>query len=231
MEQNVPPIDLQTRIFTLFAKKSKFVINLFHFLYFAGLVILLVLTYLGINNQRSSLVYEIGRHCGQAALTLLGVVVLPGILGRLKIEIKITRTITLFRRQLGITVFLLALAHYTLVRLVPILSGYMSLQIPYPNLFENFGAIALFLLFLLFLTSNDIGKKKLGIWWTILHRFVYLIIWVLVLHTGLQKISVWTIGIFIVGVLEIVSWVIYFLRKKPSVPTASPSVIKTTSTQ
>lgn len=53
----------------------------------------------------------------------------------------------------------------------------------------------------------------IGKWWTYLHRFIYVAIWILVLHVGLQKISIWTLGIFTVGALEVTSWVYYFLNK------------------
>lgn len=206
--------DLQTIIFTWFAKNSRLIISLFHFGYYLGLVILVGLGYLETRDAYYSTIYELGRHFGQASIFLLGVVVLPGILGRLKIEIKITRVITLFRRQIGITVFLLALSHYLLIRFVPILMGNVKFQIISPVLFENFGALALFIIFFMFVTSNDNSRKKLGRWWTVLHRFVYVGVWLLVLHTGFNKISIWTLGIFVVGVLEVISWVYYFLRNK-----------------
>lgn len=214
MDQNLPQQDLQTKIFTWFAKNSRLFIRLFHFGYYLGLVVLALLAYLEMQDKYYSMVYGLGKNLGQAALLLLGVVVLPGILGRFKIEIRLTRIITLFRRQIGITVFLLALSHYLLIRFVPILIGNVKFQIISPVLFENFGALALFILFFMFVTSNDNSRKKLGRWWTVLHRFVYVAVWLLVLHTGLQKVSVWTLGIFVVGLLEVISWVYYFLRNK-----------------
>ncbi len=212
--------DFQTVIFTWFAKNSRLIISIFHYAYYFGLVILVGLAYLEMQDNYFSQIYEIGKFFGQSALLLLGIVVLPGILGRFRIEIKLTRIITLLRRQLGITVFLLAFSHYSLIKLVPTLSGVIKFEIPYPALFENLGALALFVLFLLFVTSNNASKKILGVWWTVLHRFVYLAIWILVLHVGLQEVSIWALGIFTVGTLEIVSWVYYFLNK-PTAGTAS----------
>ena len=158
----------------------------------------------------------LGKKFGQLSLLLLGLVVTPGILGRFGIEIKLTRIITLFRRQLGITVFLLAFTHYHFVRGLPRLQGVIPFKLPLP-LFETVGMLALFILFLLFLTSNNFSKKKLGKWWKILHRFVYLAIWSLVFHTGLQRISIWTFFIFTFAVLEILSFVYSWSKTKTSV--------------
>jgi DMSO/TMAO reductase YedYZ heme-binding membrane subunit len=67
----------------------------------------------------------------------------------------------------------------------------------------------------MFLTSNDLSKKAMGKLWKKLHRFVYLVLWLLVLHTALQRISIWTFLIAFVAILEIASWV-YHLSKKSS---------------
>lgn len=207
--------DWQTKIFEIFARRSSRIVSLFHIFYYVLVFFIVVLAYLEFtNSELSPSIYSLGKHFGQAAITLLGIVVLPGILGRFKVEIRLTRIITLFRRQLGITVFLLGFSHYLLIRFVPTLAGLYKFEFPYPILFENFGAAALFILFWLFITSNNQSVKKLGSWWKGLHRFVYVAIWLLVLHTGLQKISIWSVGIFAVAVLEIVSLVYDFLKKR-----------------
>lgn len=206
--------DWQTNVFEVFAKNSRLIISLFHIGYWLGLVFLVGFSFLETQEQWYPLIYKLGRFLGRASLVLLGIVVLPGILGRFRVEIRLTRIITLLRRQLGIAVFLLAIAHYVLVRLVPTLIGIFKLEIPYPTLYENLGAVALFVMFWMFITSNNLSQKKLGKWWKFLHRFVYVAIWALVLHTGLQKISIWTLGIAIVGVLEVISWIYYLFSKK-----------------
>src|SRR3989344_1026271 len=206
----------QTEFYRQLAQKSPQIIKNFKYVYGAILGVLILGGYFIFTSHPLSITFmtTIGKNLGRVALVLLGIVVLPGILGRFQIEIPITRIITLFRRQLGITVFLLAFTHYQLVRGILIL----SVQIPlFPRpLFEMLGTLSLFLLFFMFLTSNNFSVKKLGRWWKRLHRIVYLIIWLLVLHTGLQRISVWSIFIFIFATAEIVSWVYFFIRQKVS---------------
>jgi DMSO/TMAO reductase YedYZ heme-binding membrane subunit len=66
----------------------------------------------------------------------------------------------------------------------------------------------------MFLTSNNLSVKRLGKWWKRLHRVVYIVVWLLVLHTGLQRISVWTYFIGVFAVLEIGSLIYNYLKKK-----------------
>ena len=164
------------------------------------------------SNRVDQFFYTIGVYFGRTAVLLLGIVVLPGILGRLAIDIKITRIITLFRRQLGILVFVLAFCHYQLVRGISIYTGQIPLS-PRP-IFEVMGTSALFLLFLLFLTSNNFSVKKLGSWWKRLHRLIYIAVWILVLHTGLQRISIWSLFIGIFAFFEIISLISDYFRRR-----------------
>lgn len=206
--------DKQTRIFEAFARSSPKIISMFHVFYYLFIAFVFVLVYLEYSNRNVDLAYSFGKNFGRAALLMLGLVVFPGILGRLRVEIKLTRIITLFRRQLGITVFLLALSHFLLVHFVLVLIGVVDGAIPYVELFKNFGLIALSILFFMFLTSNNFSVKNLGKWWKILHRFVYVAMFALVFHTALQEISVWSLFIFAFLSLEFISWIVYFLRKR-----------------
>lgn len=148
--------------------------------------------------------YDIGVWSGRAVVTILALVLTPGIFGRFGIQIKVTRVITFYRRQLGITTFLLAFTHGMLVRWV----GRIALG-QYPlaaaPLFELFGTLALSLMFFLFVTSNDASVKRLGLWWKRFHRLVYVIVWLILFHTILQRVSVWSVTIGVVAILEVVS--------------------------
>jgi len=211
MEKNVK--NWQEKIFTATARKSPQIIPIFKYLYVA--IILFVIfganSYIKKGDIDQSF-YTIGVFFGRTALTLLGIVVLPGILGRFAVEIKLTRIITLFRRQLGILVFVLAFSHYQLVRGISIYTGQIPL-LPRP-VFEVLGTSALFLMFFMFVTSNNFSQKQLGKNWKRLHRVVYLILWLLVLHTGLQRISIWSVFILTFAILELASLIYDYLKKK-----------------
>ncbi|MCR4324641.1 MAG: ferric reductase-like transmembrane domain-containing protein [Candidatus Curtissbacteria bacterium] len=208
----------QDRFYIAVAKKSPSVIPLFKYLY---LVILFISVGLGTYFEKSvgpyfQTFYDLGRTMGQAAIILLGIVVLPGILGRFGIEIRITRIITVFRRQLGILVFILAFSHFYLVRFMPWVTGLFPFWTVW-QLFEYLGAAALSLLFVMFLTSNNYSMRTLGRWWKRTHRIVYVVLWLLVLHTGLQRISIWSVFIFIFAALEVAS-LLYARFKSKSQP-------------
>ncbi len=213
---------IQDQIFVYFAKKSLQIIAGFKYLWAAIILFLFVGGFFTITNSNlQPLFYALGKKSGQAAITLLGIVVIPGILGRFGIEIKVTRIITLFRRQLGITVFLLALTHYSLVRLLLWFSGALTFKLPLSAL-ESMGTFAFYIFFLMFFTSNNFSVKRLGRWWKRLHRFVYVALWLLVLHTGLQRISIWSVGIFTVATLEVASLIYSYFKKKLAKPMSTP---------
>src|SRR3989344_4257887 len=93
--------DWQTDFYEKAARKSPQIIPLFKYLYFAVIFFLIFGANAYIKKGGvDQFFYTNGLYFGRTALTLLGIVVLPGILGRVGIEIKITRIITLFRRQL-----------------------------------------------------------------------------------------------------------------------------------
>ena len=149
---------------------------------------------------------------GRAAVTILALVLIPGIFGRLRIQIKVTRVITFYRRQLGITTFLLAFTHGMLLRIVArfALGWYPLSRAP---LYEFFGTLALSLLFLLFITSNDASVRRLGTWWKRLHRTAYIIVLFILFHTVLQRVSVWSIMMSVVATLEAISFGYVIFRK------------------
>lgn len=159
---------------------------------------------------------DAGVWMGRAAVSLLAIVLLPGILGRFGVQIKVTRVITFYRRQLGITTFLLAFSHGMLVRVIRRLAA-GEFPLAARPLFELFGTLALSLLFFLFITSNDVSVKRLGPWWKRLHRLVYVIVWLVLFHTILQRVSVWSMMIGVIAVLELVSLGYDYFVKRVSI--------------
>lgn len=196
---------LQEKVFQTAAKEKQSIWRFFLVVYMAILTTLVWGSVVIVSSLPSqSLVYTIGVWSGRAALTLLALVLVPGMLGRFGIQIKVTRVITFYRRELGITTFLLAFTHGMLVRNVArFVHGWYPINLA--PVFELFGSLALSLLFLLFATSNDASVKRLGPWWKRLHRLVYIIVLLILFHTLLQRVSVWSVVIGIVTILEFVS--------------------------
>lgn len=204
----------QVKIYRFIATKTGLVKQLF-FLGYVFIVLFLLLSSYLISTQSvlEPIIYGIGKKFGQLSLLILALIVTPGILGRFRLEIPVSRIITAYRRQLGITTFLLAFSHASIVRILPKLLGIIPI---FPLLvFETLGQFALLILFFMFLTSNNFSVKKLGKNWKRLHRFVYVVLWLLVLHTGLQRISIWSVLIFGFAAVEIISSVYdYWMKQK-----------------
>lgn len=197
--------DLQEQIFQIAAQKKQRIWLFFWVVYIA---ILTILTWGSVviifDLPSAAFVYATGVWSGKFAVTMLAVVLIPGILGRSGIQIKATRAITFYRRQLGITTFLLALTHGMLVRNVARLAhGWYPINLA--PVFELFGSLALSVLFLLFITSNDASVKRMGPWWKRLHRLVYIVVLFILFHTLLQRVSVWSVLTGIVAILEFAS--------------------------
>lgn len=196
---------LQGKIFQVAAKEKPIFYRSFLIVYTIILTMLVMGSVAIVRNSSSSLwFYTAGVWSGRAAVTMLALVLIPGILGRFGIQIKVTRVVTFYRRQLGITTFLLSFTHGMLVRIVGrfLLGRYPMSRAP---LFELFGTLALSLLFFLFITSSDWSVSRLGPWWKRLHRLVYIIVWLILFHTILQRVSMWSVMIGAVAVLELVS--------------------------
>lgn len=210
------PVSWQLKIFTWTIRNKRYIFWLIRINYVFILGILLLSTYAAFTKSSAyfSFYYDWAIRFARMAIVLLGVAVLPGILGRFGIKWQATRIITFFRRQVGISVFLLAFTHYSIVRLLPVLSGQVPFQFPY-SLFEMFGFFAFCILALMYVTSNNLSMAKLGPWWKKLHRLVYVVLWLLVFHTALQRISIWSVMIFVFALAETVSLVyMYFKNKK-----------------
>lgn len=134
------------------------------------------------------------RAFGAAAFTLLHVILAIGPCCRIN-----PRLLPLLynRRHLGVTCFLLGLVHALLVLLYyhsagpvnPVLSIFVSS--PYDGgfswlPFQPFGAVALFILFLMAATSHDFWLRNLSApVWKALHMFVYVAYALLVAHVAL----------------------------------------------
>ncbi len=127
-----------------------------------------------------------GAFMGKFAIYVFWLIALAGILQRFKVRgflKKVQNVLLPNRRQLGILMFLLAFTHYMWNKGFSIILSGPPASMP---LFQVFGFIALVLSFPLLITSNNYSVKKLGKFWKVLHRLVYPIMFLLVLHTAMQ---------------------------------------------
>jgi len=193
----------QEQSFSWFAENKSLVLLVTNVLYIVLIGISLISTYSIYNDQEIYNFFAINRAWfGRAALSVLLLVLTPGILGRFGIEIRVSRIITLYRRRLGILVFLLAFTHFFLVGL-PKLVGIEPITV---LLFQIFGFAALTILFFMFSTSNSFSLKRLGKRWKWLHRLIYIALLFILLHIAFQRVSLWSISATIFLVLEITSF-------------------------
>lgn len=189
-----------------FTQNKGKIINVFKIFYFLLVVVMVVGgSAIYYKNESHLFFYNLGLYSGRATLVVFVITLLPGIARRFNIRTSLTTILMLFRRYLGISVYLLALLHAVLVRLVSRLTGEISASVPYP-LFELLGIAALNLLFVMFLTSNDLSVARLGLWWKRIHSLTYVIAWLVFGHVALQNpTSIWSILIGVTAVLEIFS--------------------------
>lgn len=187
-------------VFAQSVKNRKLIIRSFLVLY--GLIILLLIIggrsvyYL---DDNSSFFFRLAPDLGRTSLVIFSVVLIPGIARRYGIKHKLIFPVMIYRRSLGITMFLLALTHASFLSLIPLAaSGFSPLIFP---LFQWFGIFSLFFLSFLFITSNDFSVSKLGIWWHWIHKLIYLVMFLILFHVGLQRISFWTwlLGLIVFG--------------------------------
>ena len=200
------------RLFHVIVQKKKAVIYTFYFFWLVIVFVLLITARSVFQDDLSSYVfwYEWAVVSGKSALILFVFVLLPGICNRIRVRHKILAILRIFRRHLGITMFLLATFHGLTVSILPNIKAGPPFVFA---LFEIFGSVSLFLLFLLFATSNDISEKFLGIWWFRLHRLVYFTMWFILFHVSLQRLSFWTVLAGLLVVAEM-STIIYSHLKK-----------------
>ena len=152
----------------------------------------------------------LGNYLGRTALILFAITLTPGIFRRMvwfthqNIVTKFVQYVSRYRAKFGISTYLFALSHFIFVRVFPFWPNVF--RHPFA-IFEWFGVFALLLLTPMFLTSNKYSYKKLGKNWKKLHKVVYIIIWLVFLHVGLQGTWYLTLIILVVGILEIVSFI------------------------
>jgi sulfoxide reductase heme-binding subunit YedZ len=165
---------------------------------------------------QTRLLFPFGSLMGVISIVFFWFITIPGILRRFGVQgfLKNVQIILMTnRRQLGILMFLFALAHYFWLRAF----NYLQFGFPDPQnirLFERFGFFSLALTLPLFLTSNDWAKKKMKKWWQILHYLSYPAMLLIIFHTALQRSYLYATITTIIILIQVFSWLVFF-NKKP----------------
>lgn len=156
--------------------------------------------------------YNLAIKLGQIAILVYVLTTIPGITRRFGLQHRLIQILMIFRRHLGITMFLLVTIHFMWVKGIDIF--FKQLIIIPPPLFQLMGTGAFMLLFFMFLTSNDFSVKRLGKWWNRIHSATYIIVWLIFLHVALQRLSIWSVLIGIDGIVQVSSWGFYWWKRK-----------------
>lgn len=202
---------LTEAVFSFSVSKRKIILWFFLILYaFLTTIILFALT-TAITGGNYLFIYPQAILSGKISLVVFCLVMIPGIARRFGIRSKLVFPLMMYRRYLGISMFLLAMFHAIVVRM----ASFLEEGLPFKNLmwFEISGLAALFFLFFMFITSNDYAVKHLRYWWNRLHKLIYFIMWLILFHVGLQRVSVWSLLLGVTVLIQSVS-LIYAFRKK-----------------
>lgn len=182
---------------------------------------------------------DLGSKLGVAALSLYVATLLPSIITRLQWYPLVTQpfaSILLpFRRHFGNMMFIAAWLHMSLTTTLPQLvnNGFDTSKIEL-LLFQWMGQIAWWLLFPLWITSNDLSQRFMGKWWKRIHKLTYIAMFFIFLHVALLQEGL-VIVIGSVVVLEVLSWIAVRKRSRlasgvavsqPPVSTADPQAVK-----
>lgn len=164
-----------------------------------------------------SIWHKLGEKAGQFSAIAFIFSIIPGVLKRFSAKgflQQLQLVLMTFRRQVGITMYVLGVLHYGWLKLLPnLIQDYGSLVAV--NTFELLGTITLLLATPLFITSNDFSIKIMGKYWKKLQSLVYPMIWILAGHLVFQnKIKPLSIILIILGILEIISFVKVAKKRK-----------------
>jgi DMSO/TMAO reductase YedYZ heme-binding membrane subunit len=157
-----------------------------------------------------SMLYEIGSKFGTLAVILYTATLIPGILKRLQVLPQFASVGRLYRRQVGITMFLSALVHYSFTTMFPFVIGG---QMPVFDVAKTAGFFSLLTLLLLFVTSNDLAERGLGKIWIWLQRLTYVALILIFIHVAFMEVK-WAVVLGVTAFFEILSWVVFLRRAK-----------------
>lgn len=164
----------------------------FCYLFWIVYVLLVIIILLSFGNPS---IARLSNAFGKLAVLTYILTLIPGVAKRFGLNFYIVSIILLYRRQIGILMFLLALTHM-------ILSGMFLSSQP----FVIVGTIAMFILFLLFITSNNFCVKVLSKNWHTLQQLTYVAMFFIFLHLILVRFSWSGLLLLIVMIAELFSF-------------------------
>lgn len=192
--------------------QQKTLINWLFLVFEAGLLVCEVIAAWAFLTQNDLYMWwwMLGGKFGILSVCLYILTLLPGIMTRLKLLPAVSSSLMLFRRHLGISMFLSAFVHSSLTTSLPILGLGLPLRFTDHQLL-GMGSIAV--LFPLWLTSNDLSKKYLGTKWKLLHKLTYLALALIFAHVALVSLKI-AVVLAAVGAAEMLSWLVYWQNRR-----------------
>jgi sulfoxide reductase heme-binding subunit YedZ len=174
--------------------------------WYAGLIAWFTFFLISLNLLTMNQWLWFGRQAATVAIVVFWLTLMPGILKRLKIAgplLPLRTLMMLYRRQMGITMYVFASTHLVWSRFWPIfiLGGHLWQF----STFELMGVTAFLLLTPVFITSNEWSVRTMGHWWRTVHALVYIVVWVLFLHISLQTTGWRSLGTLAVASIELFS--------------------------
>lgn len=164
---------------------------------------------------------DLGKLAATTSIVSFWLSLLPGIMKRLGVNkppiAMFSRTaLMLFRREIGVNMYIFAAVHYGWSRILPVLAVGGNLLDVSP--FETMGFLSFVLLTPLFLTSNDYSQHKLfKKAWPKLHKLAYVIIWTLFAHIALNEVGKNAFITFVIATLELYSLIVVWRKKRSQV--------------
>ncbi|MCB9813674.1 MAG: ferric reductase-like transmembrane domain-containing protein [Pseudomonadales bacterium] len=202
------------KVHTLLVKYKQIILNIFLTLQILGMGIIVSGFYLFSNfTEVFILIAQRGNSLGTLALLLFLTTLLPGIFSRFKVFPLVGASIVLFRRQIGILMFIVAMIHSFYVSTIPaVMTGTFGPEFVTSR--EILGSLSLIILLPVWLTSNNISQKFFGKFWINIQRLTYFALIAIFAHVALTSYKSALIAL-IVLLLEIFSWMnVWFFSKK-----------------
>lgn len=204
------------RAYTFLVSQRRNIILLFKVYYLAIVIFIFTVLFLlkkGDNELLS--LFVLGTKFGEVSLIAYVLTLLPGMATRIGFKNNTISLLRIYRRYIGISMFLLALTHMILVK--AIFATSLSALLPAAP-FEAMGGIAISILFFMFMTSNDISIRLLRSKWYLIQNLTNIVMFFILFHLALVKVSQWTVLAGLLVLSQIITFIVSYRRKRSSLP-------------